>query len=62
MRRTLAAAVLVTQLSDYMISQSNAAMAIESGRRSAKALHMQIMDETSAFFPADLTAMSSSAS
>lgn len=41
------------QLADYLLSQSNAAIAIESGRISAGALRQQIINETSAFFPDD---------
>lgn len=39
------------QLADYLLSQSNAAIAMESGRISAEALRDQIINETSAFFP-----------
>jgi SAM-dependent methyltransferase len=44
------------QLADYMISQSNAAIAIESGRISTKSLRDYITSEAGEFFPADLTA------
>lgn len=39
------------QLAGYLLSQSNAAIAIESGRVSAEALRDQIINETSALFP-----------
>jgi SAM-dependent methyltransferase len=39
-----------TRLADYLLSQSNAASAIESGVTSAEALVDQILDETAAFF------------
>jgi len=39
------------QLADYLLSQSNAAIAMESGHISAEALRDQIINETSAFFP-----------
>lgn len=39
------------QLADYLLSQSNAAAAIEAGTISADALRSQILDETAAFFP-----------
>lgn len=40
-----------TQLADYLLSQSNAATAIETGAISADTLRNQILDETTAFFP-----------
>jgi SAM-dependent methyltransferase len=40
-----------TKLADYLLSQSNAAAAIEAGAVSADALRNQILDETAAFFP-----------
>jgi SAM-dependent methyltransferase len=40
-----------TQLADYLLSQSNAATAIESGAISADALRTQILSETAVFFP-----------
>lgn len=45
-----------SQLADYMISQSNAATAIESGRVEVESLREQIIDETSPFFPHDQAA------
>lgn len=39
-----------TEMADYLLSQSNAASAIESGQISAGALRKQIIDETAAFF------------
>jgi SAM-dependent methyltransferase len=44
------------QLADYLVSQSNAAVAIESGRISAGALRDRVISETSAFFPDGETA------
>jgi hypothetical protein len=41
------------QLADYLLSQSNAAIAVESGRISAAALRDQIISEISTFFPDD---------
>ena len=41
------------QLADYLLSQSNAAAAIEAGAISADALRNQILAETAAFFPSD---------
>lgn len=38
------------QLADYLLSQSNAAVAIESGRISAQALREQIVEQTRGFF------------
>lgn len=40
-----------TQLADYLLSQSNAATAIEAGVIGADTLRSQILDETVAFFP-----------
>jgi len=40
-----------TQLVDYLLSQSNAATAIESGAISEETLRNQILDQTAAFFP-----------
>jgi SAM-dependent methyltransferase len=40
-----------TQLADYLLSQSNAATAIEAGAIDADTLRNQILDETAAFFP-----------
>jgi SAM-dependent methyltransferase len=40
-----------TQLADYLLSQSNAATAIEAGAIGADTLRNQILDETAAFFP-----------
>jgi SAM-dependent methyltransferase len=40
-----------TQLADYLLSQSNAATAIETGAISEDTLRNQILDETAAFFP-----------
>jgi SAM-dependent methyltransferase len=40
-----------TQLADYLLSQSNAATAIEAGTTTADTLRTQILDETAAFFP-----------
>lgn len=40
-----------TQMADYLLSQSNASAAIESGAISAEALRTQILGETAAFFP-----------
>jgi hypothetical protein len=40
------------QLADYLLSQSNAAVAIEAGRTSADELRDQIIQETQGFFPA----------
>ncbi len=40
-----------TQLADYLLSQSNAATAIETGAIAAETLRNQILDETAAFFP-----------
>jgi SAM-dependent methyltransferase len=42
-----------TQLTDYLLSQSNLAAAIESGAISADALRAQIAGETAAFFPGE---------
>jgi SAM-dependent methyltransferase len=39
-----------TALADYLLSQSNAARAIETGVTSAEALRNQILDETAAYF------------
>ena len=39
------------QLADYLLSQSNAATAIQSGTISADTLRNHILDETAAFFP-----------
>ena len=39
-----------TEMADYLLSQSNAARAIESGVTSAEALRNQIIDETAPFF------------
>ncbi len=41
------------QLADYLLSQSNAAAAIESGRIGAQALREQIREQTRKFFPGD---------
>jgi SAM-dependent methyltransferase len=41
----------LTQLADYLLSQSNAATAIESGAISADALRNEILGETAVFFP-----------
>jgi SAM-dependent methyltransferase len=40
-----------TQLADYLLSQSNAATAIEAGTIGADTLRDQILDETAAYFP-----------
>lgn len=40
-----------SQLADYLLSQSNAAVAIESGAISAGALRSQILEETAPYFP-----------
>lgn len=40
-----------TQLADYLLSQSNAAVATQSGRISVTALRDQIVNEISAYFP-----------
>ena len=40
-----------TQLADYLLSQSNAATAIESGAISPDGLRTQILGETAVFFP-----------
>jgi SAM-dependent methyltransferase len=40
-----------SELADYLLTQSNAATAIESGTVSADTLRNQILSETSAFFP-----------
>ena len=50
------------QLADYLLSQSNAAAAIEAGAIGAEALRKQILSETAAFFPGPGTLTSSSAS
>jgi SAM-dependent methyltransferase len=42
-----------TQLADYLVSQSNAVVAIESGAVTARGLHRTIVDETGPFFPDD---------
>jgi hypothetical protein len=39
-----------TEMADYLLSQSNAASAIESGQTSAGAFRKQVIDETAAFF------------
>jgi len=39
------------ELADYLLSQSNAAAAVESGAVSAETLHNEILTETAAFFP-----------
>ena len=44
-------------MADYLLSQSNAAAAIESGIISAEALRDQVLDETAAFFGDDTQAV-----
>lgn len=44
------------QLTDYLMSQSNAAVAIESGRVTAAGLRRRILTETGRFFPVGGTA------
>jgi SAM-dependent methyltransferase len=39
------------ELADYLLSQSNAAAAVESAAVSAETLHNEILTETAAFFP-----------
>lgn len=45
------------EMADYLLSQSNAAAAIESGIIGEEALRDQVLDETAAFFGADVQAV-----